>query len=60
MEDRKQEGSTYRVQIRCSNCNAVKTVDIKKGQLITDYVVGEVCTTCGCKTMRYFKTGTNS
>ena len=47
----------YEVQIRCSNCNKVQTVKIKKGQLITDYVVGKECPHCGCRTMRYFKAG---
>lgn len=48
----------YEVKIKCSNCNEEQTVKIKKGILITTFVVGKECPNCGCQTMRYYKGGT--
>jgi hypothetical protein len=43
---------TYRVLLRCTNCDYIAVFNVPKGVIVFDYVKTVKCQNCSCNTLR--------
>lgn len=55
--DFKKLNKSYRVRVKCSNCNEIQELSIPKGEQVQNFIDSEraLCCICGCNTLQIKK-----
>lgn len=55
--DFRKLNKSYRVRVKCTNCNEIQELNIPKGETVQTFIDGDraLCNVCGCNTLELKK-----